>query len=310
MKKSILSLLSASIISMSLVGCQSTQSLEDYLSNNVDETIWVLKEDSDGYVEGTIDDWITLYEDDSSTIYEDLDNLRSYNSVLYDEYVKAVINKDLKALENLYKNNAKVDTHTNTLYIPKGDLEILQTTQFATNYFTTFDYIGLNANFLRNFIPNSSDDEIIKRLEEVSISNEPNIKYDEVTYALNYARFHIVYNILNDSVEGIYLCCSCGSTKTNQFFSIINDYMCSDCSSHVQCYDCGNNYNINSMNSFNGRSFHCGCKEEEIMVNTEQEALITEGTCGDCGTTNIDIMDNAGGYLCNECGHIGTINID
>lgn len=66
------------------------------------------------------------------------------------------------------------------------------------------------------------------------------------------------------------------------------------------CYTCGVEVDEATAH-YNGRSYRCeGCYWTEQGLETPN----AEATkCDACGTTNIEVMDSAGGYICNECGH-------
>lgn len=66
------------------------------------------------------------------------------------------------------------------------------------------------------------------------------------------------------------------------------------------CYTCGVEVDEATAH-YNGRSYRCeGCYWAEQGLETPN----AEATkCDACGTTNIEVMDSAGGYICNECGH-------
>lgn len=66
------------------------------------------------------------------------------------------------------------------------------------------------------------------------------------------------------------------------------------------CYTCGIEVDEATAH-YNGRSYRCdGCYWAEQGLETPNAEATN---CDACGTNNIEVMDSAGGYICNECGH-------
>ena len=362
MKKSLISIISASIISLTMVGCQSTNSweheydftytscteehIEKYRSNH-DEEIEHLR-NQDNLYKQVVKKGLEIVKEEDRAL-----TLDEYNYLAYLLGDKKDFNypKQLKSFEetcingyNLWRdkaiktqiecNNDTIGNWTNRNNLIDFELikENIDRMLFELDdiEITNNDLVNMEQNIeegknkLRNTNFNSyyngedyNCDCFICGNKATLIQGDKGYDFYECVSCNIFTSIQDINIFLNNesyNQEGTptttsTVCCNCGKA-TNSYWEKINDYMCDNCASNVQCYDCGEErFHINEV-TFNGRSFHCGCEGEIMEVNEPAEVLIEEGTCGVCGTSNIDIMDNAGGYMCNECGHIGTINID
>lgn len=137
--------------------------------------------------------------------------------------------------------------------------------------------------------------------------------------------------------DGIYHCTECDAIAGKEDY---NNGVCSLCGGHYndpnygQCYDCGEYKPISEM-EFNGRSYHCGCADEDDIVCAGCGVLMSEDEayefnyqlycsncydemtyesydeqydengyathCYNCDSSDIEYIDEYN-YICHNCG--------